>query len=488
MRSSGQIDRVVVLMLENRSFDCMLGRLYPKSDGFNGLSSHESNPYHKPDGSVEPIFVWNDEGMEPATATIPDPDPGELFENMNVQIFGKGGRANADPPPMNGFVDDYMQQPAAIGAPLPDPRAVMHHFTPKQVPVMSRLATAFGVSDQWHAPAPCQTWPNRFFVHTGTAGGYVNNNPTHFPYLMPSIFRRLEDHNRSWKIYFHDLPQASTLADAWISGGHFRKFGEFLSDAASGDLPNYSFIEPRYFSSRLLQLIPNDQHPPHNVIYGEQLLAQVYNALRSAPTWKKTLFVVTYDEHGGCFDHAPPPLAVPPAMGDTADGFPFDRYGVRVPALIISPFIAPGSVVRSAPAGLPHRGSPYPFDHTSIIATLRKLFDLGAPLTDRDAAAPDLIGPLSLDQPENDGLDSIGTVEHRPSPAEVEHSVSAPPNHMQQGLCSLAAHLPAEGAALTAHAGELARGKIPAVPQIGTVHDATNFIQSRVTAFLQAVR
>ena len=99
MRSSGQIDRVVVLMLENRSFDCMLGRLYPKSDGFNGLSGHESNPYHKPDVSVEPIFVWNNEGLEPATATIPDPDPGELFENMNVQIFGKGGQPNDDPPP-----------------------------------------------------------------------------------------------------------------------------------------------------------------------------------------------------------------------------------------------------------------------------------------------------------------------------------------------------------------------------------------------------
>jgi phospholipase C len=389
---------------------------------------------------------------------------------------------------MNGFVDNYMQQATVAGGPPLDPRAVMHYFTPKQVPVMARLATAFGISDQWHASAPCQTWPNRFFVHTGTAGGYVNNNPTHFPYLMPSIFHRLETHGRSWKIYFHDLPQSSTLADAWISGGHFRKFEDFLSAAAAGNLPNYSFIEPRYFSSRLLQLIPNDQHPPHSVVYGEQLLAQVYNALRNAPTWKKTLFIVTFDEHGGCYDHAPPPLAVPPAKVNAPDGFPFDRYGVRVPTLIISPFIAPGSVVRSAPAGLPHQGPPHPFDHTSIIATLRKLFNLGAPLTDRDAAAPDLIGPLSLDQPENDGPDSVGTVEHRPSPAEVERAVSAPPNHMQQGLCSLAGHLPAEAAVLAAHAGELTKGQVPTVPQIGTVHDATTFIQSRVAAFLKAVQ
>jgi phospholipase C len=144
------IEHVVVLMLENRSFDCMFGKLYPKGPGFDGLSGRETNPYHKPDGTVEQLPVWNDEDMDPVSACIPDPDPGELFtEDMNVQLFGLDGTPNDDPPAMTGFVDNYVRQPPT-DAPH-DPRAVMHYFTPKQVPVISTLAKAFGVSDQWHA-------------------------------------------------------------------------------------------------------------------------------------------------------------------------------------------------------------------------------------------------------------------------------------------------------------------------------------------------
>ena len=134
----------------------------------------------------------------------------------------------------------------------------------------------------------------------------------------------------------------------------------------------------------MLNKIPNDAHPPHNVAYGEQLIADVYNALRAGPGWKQTLLVITCDEHGGCYDHVPPPQATPPDVL-RPDGFDFSYFGVRVPAVIVSPYVKAGSVIR--PPGTT------PFDHTSIIATLRKLFNF-APLTHRDAAAPDLLAAL----------------------------------------------------------------------------------------------
>jgi phospholipase C len=353
------IEHVIVLMLENRSFDCMFGELYPKSASFDGLDGSEGNPFHKPDGTIATVPVWNDDGMPPEIATIPDPDPGELFTDINAQLFGASGVLPGGPPPMSGFVQNYIAQPQA-DRPF-DPRAVMHHFTPRQVPVISTLAKAFGVCDQWFAPAPCQTWPNRFFVHSGTCQGHVNNSNFSIPYKAPTIFGRLRDKGKSWRIYYHDVPQTATLSDIWLEAlTHFRHFDDFIDDARNGALPNYSFIEPRYFTDSVLGIVPNDQHPPHNVAYGEQLIADVYNAVRSAATWKKTLLVITYDEHGGIYDHVPPPAAVPPDAL-RPDGFAFDRYGVRVPAVIISPYMPPGSIVRAVPTGLPPQGPSYPF-------------------------------------------------------------------------------------------------------------------------------
>ena len=454
--STDKIDHVVVLMLENRSFDCMLGRLYPSGPAFDGLTGDEANLLHPPGGgAVTRVGVWNDAAMGPATATIPDPDPGELFvPDMTMQLFGLGGTP-AGPPTMGGFVDSYVRQQAAGGAHI-DPRMVMHYFTPRQVPVISALATSFAVSDRWHASAPCQTWPNRFFAHTATAGGWVNNNPPHFPYTMPSIFRRLGDAGRSWKVYFHDLPQAATLADLWTAlPTHFRHFErEFEADAEAGRLPHYSFIEPRYFANQLLGQVPNDQHPPHNVTYGEQLIASVYNAVRRAPTWHRTLLVITYDEHGGTYDHVPPPAAVPPGDGPDPDGFRFDRYGVRVPAVLISPWIPAGSIIRPGAWGATH-----PFDHSSIIATLRRLFDLGPALTARDAAAPDLLPALSLTSPANDGPDRVGTEPIRPSVAEAAIAAATPPSGMQEGLVALASNLPRSVADIPARLDALKAGR-----------------------------
>ena len=183
----------------------------------------------------------------------------------------------------------------------------------------------------------------------------------------------------SWVIYRHDFSLALNLPRLWLFPLNFFLFSDFLDDAKNGNLPAYSFIEPRYLPDVDL---PNDQHPPHGVTAGEQLIATVYNALRKGPQWTSTLLIITYDEHGGCYDHVPPPAATSPDMAKSSP-FNFDRYGVRVPAVIVSPYIKAGTILR-APKGSP------PFDHTSVMATLRNRFGLGAPLTHRDAAAPDL--------------------------------------------------------------------------------------------------
>jgi len=401
-----KFDHLVVLMLENRSFDNVFATLYPKSAAFDGLDGTESNPWHKPDGTVASVPVWSDTGMPPEDALMPDPDPGELFHDMTMQIFGLDGDPRA-PATMSGFVDNYMRQPPA-DRPY-DPRQVMHHFTAEQLPVMSQLAQAFGVSDRWFASAPCETWPNRFFAHCGTSGGWVNNGregfPHRYPRLLPTIFRRLGRHRKSWKIYFHDVPQAAALVELWPSiPTRFRLFEDFLADCAAGTLPSYSFIEPRYYPDLSLQSPPNDMHPPHNVVPGEQLVADTYNSLRQGPRWERTLFVITFDEHGGCYDHVPPPRAVPPGPPYSA-GFSFDRYGVRVPTVVISPYVPAGSIIRP-PA--PRPGEPAtPFDHTSLIATLQRRFGLGPPMTPRVASAPDLAAALSLERPDNPGPQQI---------------------------------------------------------------------------------
>jgi len=237
-------------------------------------------------------------------------------------------------------------------------------------------------------------------------------------------------------VYFHDMPQSILLKDIWACAiSHFRPFCQFLADAHTGSLPNYSFIEPRYFANLFSNHIPNDQHPPHNILYGEQLIAQVYNALRSSPCWSRTLFIITYDEHGGCYDHVAPPDAVSPdeAMQNDYD-FRFNTYGVRVPAVIVSPYVPPGSIIRPP--------STTPFDHTSIIKTVRELFDLEGRLTARDEAAPSLIPALSLPAPTNNGPTALTAATDSPPPSLFVLRGSSPPNGMQAALSAAATLLP----------------------------------------------
>lgn len=421
-----KIDHVVVLMLENRSFDSMLGHLYPGRKDFDGVPRGAYNRVH---GAT--VRAWTRRGGGAlGDLTIPTPDPEEDFTDMTAQIYGTGkdagGRAD-----MSGFAQNYLKTGG-------DPRSVMYGYTPRQLPVISTLAKSFAVSDRWFAAAPNETWPNRFFLHTGTADGYVNNRPIHAPYTMETVFNRLTAAHRSWRIYHHDFPQAATLSRIWAElPGRLKSFeDDFLKDARLGHLPNYSFIEPRYFPDRILGRLPNDQHPPHDVWLGERLIGRCYDALRNGPVWERTLFVIVYDEHGGIWDHVPPPSAVSPD-DLRPDGFAFDRYGVRVPAVLVSPWIAAGSIVR-APDGGP------PFDHTSIIATLRALFGPFAPLTRRDAQAPDLLPALSLPEPANDGPRSLPLPVAGVSRAQLEAAGGMPATRLQRALADVAQRLPSD--------------------------------------------
>jgi phospholipase C len=465
---AADIEHVVVLMLENRSFDSMLGRLYPDDPDFRGLTLNEFNNY-----GGKGFGVWNNTGMTPATACMPDPDPGEFFRDMNIQLFGTPDRPST-PPTMCGFAQNYVQ--TAKGA----ASAVMHYFTPEQVPVISTLAKAFGVSDQWHASAPCQTWPNRFFAHTGTSLGYVDNKAFPIPFRAPSIFSRLEDQDKTWRVYFHDMPQSMLLRDVWsLALSHYRFFNQFLADASQGVLPNYSFIEPGYFTDLFDNFMPNDEHPPHNVVHGEKLIADVYNAVRNSCCWKKTLLIITYDEHGGCYDHVPPPPATPPdGLAANPNDFNFNAYGVRVPAVLVSPYIPPGSKIRP-PANAD--GSVTPFDHTSIIKTLRDLFNLGNKLTERDDAAPSLVSALSLGAPNNDGPPSIAPILVQPSPAALTARAAAAPNGMQDSLANAAANLPASAPA----PGDVIQSPVtPAAAGYPTVAIAAASATARTNLFL----
>jgi len=473
MASLNEIDHVVVLMLENRSFDNMLGFLYPKSSGFDGLAGTEFNL----DAAGNAVPVWNSPGSDRPTLSIPDPDPGELWVDINTQLFGVAtGPSPGQTPDMGGFAKNYATQTDQQGADYA-PNKVMHYFTPDQVPVISRLAKQFAVSDRWFASAPCQTWPNRFFVHTGTAEGHENNNPVHLPGI-DTIFNRFEAAgNADWKIYFHDIAQSTTLMRLWLLRDHFHFYGQFQQDAKNGTLPAYSFIEPRYFTDLAL---PNDQHPPHVVSLGEQLIADVYNQLRNGPAWTRTLLIITYDEHGGCYDHVPPPAAVPPETPGADQAFKFDRYGVRVPAVIVSPFVQQGTVLR--PPGA------VPFDHTSIIATLRNRFSLGAPLTARDAAAPDLAGALTLPMPTNLGPQHLDALPFVATPVQVAHQQTKPLNSNQQALVTLAARLPDTKTPPAAAAVRGAVGPLKIAPP-GVTQDnvsAISYVKARIGEFFRA--
>ena len=450
------IEHIVVLMLENRSFDNVLGGLYPAGTAagtFRGLTGDETNPLNPtvPNSPVVPVFQGP---AEDATYVMPYPDPGELYTDMVEQLFSNQDPLPVGVPPMSGFAWSYGQQPGAPaeeGGPnvCPVPGHIMQYFSAETMPVSWALAQRYAVCDTWFASGPVQTIANRIFAHCGTPGVLPGtnesrvNNPDFFKGITDTfeptvqdftVFEALDnaypdacaqgpgvpddaDTALNWKVYYHDAPISALcqyVYDNWdfFIGGNVYHFQDELSsvtnfeqDIQNDALPKYSFIEPRYsdvFGGTVNSNHPGgagidfsdpngDSLPPAvDVRAGETLLNQIYGILSKYPdTFGKTLFIVTYDEHGGLYDHVAPPGAVSP-FAAPVDNFPYDRYGVRVPTLFINPRITPGTVYPPREPGAPVAVPPH--DHTSLIQTVLQQFGANGGFGPRVASAPPIAG------------------------------------------------------------------------------------------------
>lgn len=386
------IEHIVVLMLENRSLDNQLGWLYsdqgnrpprniptadpPTYDGLIPNTYYNLTDLEHPDQAEKIFATRGTEGTESyGPFTVPNPDPNEGFRHMTRQIFGAEAPTQGIPPEMSGYVVDYQ---TAKGNSKPNANSIMQSYSPEQVGVISSLARHFAVSDRWFASTPTETLPNRGFVHAGTSLGRVNDFALSsgieslfgIVYNTPTVFGALQNAGISWGIYCDEtiagtIPLSLTaiqMQELWhpsLSLGNIHRFETFQQRAADGTLPTYSFLEPSWVVE------PNDQLPPNDVCAGEELIHRTWQAVSTGKNWQNTLLVVTYDENGGCYDHVPTPWgAVPPdEQSNPGDQeFDFRRFGVRIPTLLISPWVEAGTVFRSP--------GPVPFDHTSILATL----------------------------------------------------------------------------------------------------------------------
>jgi phospholipase C len=431
-----QIRHIVAVMLENRSFDNMCGWLYrdespaqylpstTSAQPFNGLRAGLFNPAYASyfttgTGETYPIF-------DKANATnMPNPDPEEGFDDVNYQLFGPEGPTSTPKWPNLGFAINY--------AKVTDkniPVQIMQPFSPEQVPVISALAKNFAICDAWFSSVPSDTWPNRSFFHSGTSNGHVvnGNHPNPLAWDVPTIFNVLEDMGISWRVY-SDAKLVPALT--WImspklwqfSLDRFGHFDQFQKDCATGSLPQYSFLEPSFIEE------PNDQHPPHDIVAGEQFLWRIWQAISQSPAWPETLLLITYDEHGGTYDHVMPPwgAACPDEKSNPGEeNFTFNRFGIRVPMIAVSPWIQAGTVFRSdAPSGTP-------YDHTSILATLRDWLQIPPEKmlkSKRVSAAPTLAQILNAEKIRAQ-LPTIPI----PSPEIKQTSMVLPPNGLQRSL------------------------------------------------------
>jgi phospholipase C len=419
------IKHVFVLMLENRSFDHLFA--------FSGRSG-----VALPDAGF---------GM---TADAPDRaplDPPHEFEDVAAQIGGN--------PPMSGFAQQPYWNVSRQG------------FAAGALPVLRTLASQYFLFDNWYSSMPGPTWPNRFFVHTGSSGG-LDNSPAaattiesetleslSFSFPSGTLYTCLQQANRTWRVYHDDLfPQVLAIKDMIdpfrMNTGQFSwlKVGEkqcFIDDLADGYDVDYTFIEPNYGLATGGFQNGNCQHPIGSMAAGEAFVQYVYEAIRNSPVWPQSLLIVTYDEHGAFFDRQSPPAAVPPNDGTQNHGraenpqnFAFDRLGVRVPAIAISPWIAPGGLGSQAFPGKA-------FDHTSIIKTVLNLFGVNASLGERQRTANSFESICSLSAASNDAIaPMLGQAAQAPPPAPsvaAPAAVAEPPDHSTNAFSRIAMSL-----------------------------------------------
>jgi phospholipase C len=390
-----KIKHVFVLMLENRSFDHMLGFSGITGTDIStgqpttiiGLKGTESNSY---EGHTYPVVR--------GAADMMQSGPGHNFKNVLEQLCGEGieYRGGAAYPPINnsGFVSDFAKRSGQ------EPNGAMKCFAPEQVPVLTALAKEFLVCDRWFSSMPGPTEPNRWFVHAATAGDYddspkprsivasILNHWGGFSFKNGTIFNLLEKKNIEYRIYACDhFPNVAEL-DGISRTFDVKEFDEdFERDVASPSYnAGYTFIEPSYDVILGDYADGNSQHPVGSVRVGEMLIKRTYEAIRKSPHWENSMLIVTYDEHGGFYDHLAPPAARPTGEKGQFNKFTFDRLGARVPAIVISPLI-PRNMID-------HRR----YEHSSIPATLIDLFGLSG-LTVRERNSSGLKHLASLSTP-----------------------------------------------------------------------------------------
>lgn len=412
------IRHVVVLMLENRSFDHMLGdatSIYPDLEGI----PQQGQKYRNTSSASGTHY-----DQKPIAARVVAEDPPHEFTDVQKQIGNSTTRL------MGGFVDTYLTVAGVSESTPGQVDQVMAYFpfsdtpTGVKLPALQSLASNFLICDHWFSSVPGPTWPNRFFVHSGTclgrtempAGG--NLKPLWPPYNQTTIYDRLSEKSIKWRIYHDGVPQSivmTNLLPHYLNPltANYSGMTKFFNDAAGdeADFPQYAFIEPNY---GFFGETGNDQHPPSDVVRGDQLIASVYNAIRgNEALWNSTLLIITHDEHGGFFDHVPPPATVAPDDNNSKD---FQRLGVRVPAILVSPWVDKG-VCKTQ------------FDHTSLLRyacdkwgmpQLSKRASPEAGAFQSNSLLPELIKRA---KPREDAPSAIASIEIRGRAAAVE----APP-------------------------------------------------------------
>jgi len=348
------IDAVVVLMMENRSFDHYLGALrsdamYPDRANVDGLRGSESNP----DGRGGNISVFRTSNRTPK-------DPPHSWNASHAQWN-------------SGKNDGFAKEHAGAGS---EQREVMGFHDRSAIPFYYALADRYTVCDRWFASVMGPTFPNRFYLHAGTSFGLQKNSPQ-WNGGVATVWDRMRAKGLAAKNYTAGLVAfhlGGFPGRVLLGKNPSARLSEFFADAKAGTLPPFSIIDPDYLS--------NDDHPSHDINLGQALMASVVQALAKSPQWSRTLLVITYDEHGGFFDHVPPPTV--------ADDRPeFRQLGFRVPSLVIGPTVRTGRVCHTT------------YDHTSVLATLRTRYGI-ANLTTRMAAASDLgdcIDPTKIGMP-----------------------------------------------------------------------------------------
>lgn len=458
---NGPIKTIVVLVMENRSFDHMLGYLNRRNPHIDGLSGSEFNMVNN-----RTIFVSD-------TAEFVDPDPGHSYQAISEQVFGLG-MPFEDPPPMSGFATNAESLTPGMST------NVMSAFRPEVVPVTTALAMEYTVFDRWFASVPSSTQPNRLFVHSATSHGLMANQEGILAAGLPqrTIMEDVADAGLTFGVYYQNLPTLlfySNMRLAKYTSNFMDYDPNFKAHAAAGTLPNYVVVEQRYFD--MGRSPANDDHPSHDVSQGQVLLKEVYETLRASPQWESMLLVITYDEHGGFYDHVPTPvIGVPSPDGIVGVAgtysFKFDRLGVRVPTIAVSPWMPKGFVEHKASGPM----APFSqYEHSSIPATVRKLFNLQSPhLTAREAWA--------------------GTFEHLVTQqaslrVDTPATVASPPYSLRHAPVNETAAVTEFQSELVLLAASLNGGRaMKSAGEKMTVAEADFFVKASVARFLKAGR